>query len=89
MPILAAARPLLANTQAQAAALEQALAGGQNEAKVFIAMRYWSPLSAEAVRQVAAFDPDEILLLPLYPQYSTTTTGSSIAAWEKAATAAG
>ncbi|HEY8014395.1 MAG TPA: ferrochelatase, partial [Dongiaceae bacterium] len=81
--------PLLANTQAQAAALEQALAGGQNEAKVFIAMRYWSPFSAEAVRQVAAYDPDEILLLPLYPQYSTTTTESSIAAWEKAATAAG
>jgi ferrochelatase len=81
--------PLLANTQAQAAALELALAGGENEAKVFIAMRYWSPLSAAAARDVAAYDPDEIVLLPLYPQYSTTTTESSIAAWEKAATAAG
>ena len=77
--------PLLAKTQAQAAALEQALADAAIEAKVFIAMRYWSPLSAEAAREVAAFGPDEIVLLPLYPQYSTTTTESSIAAWEKAA----
>jgi len=81
--------PLLPNTQAQAAALEQALADSGIEAKVFIAMRYWSPLSAVAAREVAAYGPDEIVLLPLYPQYSTTTTESSIAAWEKAAAAAG
>jgi ferrochelatase len=81
--------PLLPNTQAQAAALEQALAGGESEAKVFIAMRYWLPFSAETAREVAAYGPDEIVLLPLYPQYSTTTTESSIAAWEKAAAAAG
>ena len=81
--------PLLPNTQVQAAALEQALADSGIEAKVFIAMRYWSPLSAVAAREVAAYGPDEIVLLPLYPQYSTTTTESSIAAWEKAAAAAG
>jgi ferrochelatase len=81
--------PLLPNTQAQAAALEQALADSGIEAKVFIAMRYWSPLSAVAAREVAAYGPDEIVLLPLYPQYSTTTTESSIAAWEKAAATAG
>lgn len=81
--------PLLPNTQAQAAALEQALADNEIEAKVFIAMRYWSPLSAVAAREVAAYGPDEIVLLPLYPQYSTTTTESSIAAWEKAAATAG
>ena len=81
--------PLLPNTQAQADALQQALHAAGGDAKVFIAMRYWSPLSDIAAREVAAYGPDEIVLLPLYPQYSTTTTESSIAAWEKAASAAG
>ena len=81
--------PLLPNTQAQAAALEALLQAEGSAAKVFIAMRYWHPFSAATVREVAAYGPDEILLLPLYPQYSTTTTESSIAAWEKAAAAAG
>ena len=77
--------PLLAETQAQANALEIELGRrGQDEAKVFIAMRYWRPMSAEAARAVAAFAPDEIVLLPLYPQFSTTTTASSMDAWRKA-----
>jgi ferrochelatase len=46
-------------------------------------MRYWKPFAAETARAVAAFAPDEIVLLPLYPQYSTTTTASSLAAWRK------
>jgi ferrochelatase len=80
------ASPLLPETQAQAAALDQALASAlpQVEAKTFIAMRYWRPLSADAARAVAAFEADEIVLLPLYPQYSTTTTGSSVAEWRRA-----
>jgi ferrochelatase len=78
--------PLLANTQAQAAALESQLGA---ETRVFIAMRYWMPFSDETVRQVASYRPDQILLLPLYPQYSTTTTESSLAAWTRAARAAG
>ena len=81
--------PLLPNTQAQAAALEGLLQAEDSEVKVFIAMRYWHPVSAETAREVAGYGPDEILLLPLYPQYSTTTTESSIAAWEKAAASAG
>ncbi len=77
--------PLLAETQAQANALETELGRrGQDEARVFIAMRYWRPMSAETARAVAAFAPDEIVLLPLYPQFSTTTTASSIDAWRKA-----
>lgn len=80
--------PLLANTEAQAQALETALAG-PDEVRVFIAMRYWQPMSDEAADQVRAFDPDEIVLLPLYPQYSTTTTASSLQAWRRAAQAAG
>jgi protoporphyrin/coproporphyrin ferrochelatase len=71
--------PLLANTQAQARALETALGTGH---RCFIAMRYWHPLTAETVAMVAAWQPAEIVLLPLYPQYSTTTTASSLRAWE-------
>ncbi len=48
-------------------------------------MRYWHPFSAATARAVKAWGPDEIVLLPLYPQYSTTTTGSSLDAWRKAA----
>jgi ferrochelatase len=78
--------PILPQTEAQAAALEAALAETAPgfEAKVFIAMRYWDPLTAETARAVAAFEPDEIVLLPLYPQYSTTTTASSLKAWRAA-----
>jgi ferrochelatase len=78
--------PLLPETQAQATALEAALNAGSpdREYKVFIAMRYWRPTSAETAQAVAAFEPDDIVLTPLYPQYSTTTTASSVAAWRKA-----
>jgi ferrochelatase len=78
--------PLRAETEAQASALEKVLAdrlAGYN-AKVFVAMRYWRPFTADAAAAVADFAPAEVVLLPLYPQYSTTTTGSSIAAWRKA-----
>jgi len=70
--------PLLANTQAQAQALEVELGAGY---RCFIAMRYWHPLTAAAVAAVKAWHPDEIILLPLYPQFSTTTTASSLEAW--------
>lgn len=85
---LGGSSPLLANTRAQADALESALADF-GELRVFIAMRYWHPMTEAAVAQVAEFAPARILLLPLYPQYSTTTSGSSIEAWHKAARAAG
>lgn len=78
--------PLLAETEAQARALEAELAGRLPgvEARVFIAMRYWKPLATETARAVAAFGPDEVVLLPLYPQYSTTTTASSVKDWARA-----
>lgn len=76
--------PLLANTRAQAAALDAALAG-DDEVRSFVAMRYWHPFADETTRAVAAFAPDRIVLLPLYPQYSTTTTASSLLDWERAA----
>jgi ferrochelatase len=79
------ASPLLKETKAQADALEAALNGLRDvQAKVFIAMRYWRPMSDETARAVTAFAPDEVVLLPLYPQFSTTTTASSLAAWRTA-----
>jgi ferrochelatase len=80
------ASPLLAETEAQSAALKAALQTRLPETTVetFIAMRYWRPFSAETAAAVAAFAPDEIVLLPLYPQFSTTTTASSLKAWESA-----
>ena len=79
---LGGASPLLANTEAQARALDMLLGPGFRSV---VAMRYWHPTSAEAARTVAEWRPDEIVCLPLYPQFSTTTTASSLADWQQAA----
>tara|TARA_R110002073_G_scaffold303504_5_gene471868 strand:+ start:5165 stop:6208 length:1044 start_codon:yes stop_codon:yes gene_type:complete len=78
--------PLLKETEKQAAALEDHLngSGSGDQVRAFIAMRYWSPFVADAVAQVEAWGADEVVLLPLYPQFSTTTTGSSLKAWAEA-----
>jgi ferrochelatase len=81
--LLGGKSPLLGLTRQQAAALERALP--EMQARCFIAMRYWHPFSLEAAQAVRAWGPDEVVLLPLYPQYSTTTTGSSVTAWRQAA----
>jgi ferrochelatase len=82
--LMGGASPLLGNTRRQAAALEAALAG-VGEVRCFVAMRYWHPFAGETVRDVKAFGPEQVVLLPLYPQYSATTSGSSIADWRRAA----
>jgi ferrochelatase len=87
--LLGGKSPLLELTHAQAQALEAALACRGIEARAFIAMRYWHPFALEAARAVRAWNPDEIFLLPLYPQFSTTTTGSSFIDWRDAASRAG
>lgn len=79
--------PLLAATEEQGRLLVAALP--EIEARAFVAMRYWHPLTEEAAHAVAAWDPDEVVLLPLYPHFSTTTTGSSLSAWRDAAVAVG
>ncbi|MDO8837566.1 MAG: ferrochelatase [Parvibaculum sp.] len=81
--------PLVPLTEAQGRALEGALASGESVYRCFLAMRYWHPFADEAVAAVAAWGADEIVLLPLYPQYSTTTTESSLKDWDLAAKAAG
>lgn len=78
--------PILAETEAQAEALARRLGEGS---RVFIAMRYWRPRAAEAVAAVKAYGPDEVVLLPLYPQFSTTTTASSFEEWRREAAAQG
>ena len=80
------ASPLLAETQAQSDALAKAL-GVQlkgAEARCFIAMRYWRPFTEQVAAEVKSFAPDEIVLLPLYPQFSSATTGSSLKGWKQA-----
>jgi len=86
---LGGASPLLDQTDAQARALEVALAGRGREARCFTAMRYWHPRAATVLPAVRDFRPDEIVALPLYPQFSTTTSGSSLAEWRKLAGEAG
>ena len=76
------ASPLRTNTRAQAEALRATLGDGY---RVFIAMRYWHPRANATAAEVKAWQPDEIVLLPLYPQFSGTTTGSSLADWREAA----
>jgi protoporphyrin/coproporphyrin ferrochelatase len=80
---LGGSSPLLANTEVQARALEQVLGPGY---RCFVAMRYWHPTSGEAAREVKSWQADDIVCLPLYPQFSTTTTASSVKAWREAAT---
>ncbi|HXQ53223.1 MAG TPA: ferrochelatase [Stellaceae bacterium] len=75
------ASPIVANTETQAKALEQALGPGF---RCFIAMRYWPPLSEAVAAAVKAWRPEEVALLPLYPQFSSTTTASSLSAWRRA-----
>jgi ferrochelatase len=79
--------PLLSETQKQATTLEHALANARPDIvwRLVIAMRYWAPNVEEAAAAVRANQPDETVLLPLYPQFSTTTTASSLAAWRAAA----
>ncbi|HEY1448990.1 MAG TPA: ferrochelatase [Caulobacteraceae bacterium] len=82
--VMGGGSPLLAGTRAQALALETALQARGVTARTFVAMRYWTPLTEEVAREVAAFAPDDIVLAPLYPQFSTTTTASSFGAWRAA-----
>lgn len=76
--------PLGEITQRQARALEKTLADRGHPMPVSVAMRYWRPCADEAVAHMAEKGIGSIVALPLYPQYSTATTGSSLAALKKA-----
>lgn len=69
-------------TERQARALERELRR-DTEARVYVAMRYWHPLTEDVVREIDSNPPRHLVLLPLYPQYSKTTTGSSLNEWRR------
>jgi ferrochelatase len=79
--------PIRRFTEQQARALEAELRCQGVEARCFVAMRYWHPFTHEAIAQLKKQEKeqqfDEIVLLPLYPQQSSTTTGSSLNEWRR------
>lgn len=79
------ASPLFLNTKSQAQHLKQLLKEKipDQEVQVFVVMRYWHPRASEVVGKVKSFQPTQVILLPLYPQFSITTTGSSFLEWQK------
>ena len=74
--------PIRLLTERQSRALQAALSA-KFDAKCFIAMRYWNPLTAEAVAQVNEWNAADLVLLPLYPQYSFATSSSSLKEWKR------
>ncbi len=70
-------------TETQRRMLEEELRNANINADVFIAMRYWKPLTEETVQKVESGGYDKILLLPLYPHFSVSTTGSSFNEWKR------
>ncbi|HTT24366.1 MAG TPA: ferrochelatase [Candidatus Sulfotelmatobacter sp.] len=75
--------PIRRHTERQARALERELRAQGIDAHCFVAMRYWHPFTREAIAQLQAAECDEVVLLPMYPQYSCTTTGSSLNEWKR------
>jgi ferrochelatase len=75
--------PIRRFTEQQARALQLKLQRSGLDAHCFVAMRYWHPFTAETVEQLRSARCDEVVLLPLYPQYSATTTGSSLNEWRR------
>lgn len=81
--IIGGGSPIRRFTEQQARALEAELASQGVDARCFVAMRYWHPFTREAIERAEAAQCDELVLLPLYPQYSSTTTGSSLNEWQR------
>ncbi len=75
--------PINELTNIQANALETALRSAYPDTRVLVAMRYWHPLTEEVVRELKQGSFDEVILLPLYPQYSKATTFSSMNEWRR------
>jgi ferrochelatase len=73
--------PILKETQTQGDAIEKTLKEESDEYKCFIVMRCWNPRATDVIKKVKEFQPRQIILLPLYPQYSNATSGSSIKEW--------
>jgi protoporphyrin/coproporphyrin ferrochelatase len=81
--VIGGGSPIRKFTEAQARALEARLQTLGVDARCFVAMRYWHPFVAEAVERLRSERCEEVVLLPLYPHYSSTTTGSSLNEWQR------
>ena len=81
---LGGSSPILKLTNEQAEALEAKLNNEESasEYKCFVVMRCWHPRAEEVINDVKNYEPDEVILMPLYPQFSAATSGSSIKEWE-------
>ncbi|MGG6238034.1 ferrochelatase [Nodosilinea sp. AN01ver1] len=75
--------PLRRITEEQAEALKQVLADQGTEANIYIGMRYWYPFTEEAVAQIKRDGIEKLVVLPLYPQFSISTSGSSFRLLER------
>jgi ferrochelatase len=81
--VIGGGSPIRRFTEQQARALQLKLTESGLDARCFVAMRYWHPFTTEAIEHLRATKCDEVVLLPLYPQYSSTTTGSSLNEWRR------
>jgi ferrochelatase len=81
---LGGSSPILKLTKEQSSALEIKLNQSQteDEYKCFIVMRCWNPRAKDVIKDVQLYNPDDVVLMPLYPQYSAATSGSSIKEWK-------
>ena len=81
---LGGSSPILKLTKEQSNALETKLNETQieDEYRCFIVMRCWNPRAKDVIKDVQLYGPDEVVLMPLYPQYSAATSGSSIKEWK-------
>jgi len=73
--------PILELTQDQAKSLENNLLT-KGDFRCFVVMRCWHPRAFDVIKKVKEYNPEEIILLPLYPQFSASTSGSSINEWK-------
>ena len=82
---LGGSSPILELTNKQASALEFRLnqEDKSSEYKCFVVMRCWHPRAENVLKNVTSFGPEEVILMPLYPQYSAATSGSSIKEWKE------
>lgn len=75
--------PLLQITEAQAQALQSKLSGQGSDIQVYVGMRYWHPFTEEAIARIKEDGIEKLVILPLYPQFSISTSGSSFRVLEE------
>jgi len=75
--------PIRRTTEEQARALQGAMRAQDVDAKCYVAMRYWNPFTEEAIERVKRDRITDLVILPLYPQFSVSTSGSSLRLLEK------